>query len=82
MVINTLVNRRNSVNRRLTEHKRDAKKQSYNSLLHRAMNKYGFNNFSIKVLEDNIPVQLLNEKEIEWIEKEKTFVDDGYGGYN
>lgn len=46
------------------------------------MNKYGVDNFSIKVLEENIPVELLNEKEIEWIKKEKTFVDDGEGGYN
>ena len=72
---------KNSVERRFTEHKRDAKKHAYNSLLHSAMRKYGFENFSIRTLEDNIPLEKLNEKEIEWIEKENTFIDSGKG-YN
>ena len=73
------------VNRRFTEHKRDAKRSirdnEFHSILYRAMEKYGIENFSISILESDIPIDLLNEREIYWIKKENTFVDDGYG-YN
>lgn len=42
------------------------------------MNKYGKENFYVELLEDDIPIDLLNEKEIEYIE----LYDSYYNGYN
>lgn len=54
----------------------------YNSILNKAIRKYGGNNFSCKILEDNIPNDTLNEREIYWIEYYKTFYLDNFHGYN
>lgn len=49
-----------------------------NSKFYNAMRKYGFDNISWEILEDNIPDELLNIKECEWIE-----IFDSYkNGYN
>ena len=45
---------------------------------HRALRKYGLENFVYCVLEDNILRENLNLKEIEWIE----YYDSFYNGYN
>ncbi len=46
--------------------------------IHRAIEKYGKENFSINILEDNIEAEKLNEREAYWIEKLDTY----YNGYN
>lgn len=51
---------------RWKSHCRAAKSTSssdYNSPLNRAIRKYGGENFSVEILEDNIPTELLNERE-------------------
>ena len=53
-------------------------KQKGSYKLYNAMNKYGKENFSCKVLETNIPVEELNDKEIYYIEQYDSF----YNGYN
>ena len=72
---------KNDARRRWTEHKRDAKKHSYHSLLHSAINKYGEENFRMEVIENNVPEEKLNEKEIYWIKYYDTF-DNPEKGYN
>lgn len=52
------------------------RKSSYK--LYKAMNKYGKENFNCEILETNIPVDELNDKEIYYIEK----YDSYYHGYN
>jgi group I intron endonuclease len=53
---------------RFQRHKYDV---SYNSKthLHSAMRKYGFNNFIIEEIENQIPQEKLNEREIFWIKE-------------
>lgn len=53
---------------RFQRHKYDV---SYNSKthLHRAMRKYGFNNFIIEEIENQIPQEKLDEREIFWIKE-------------
>ena len=58
-----------NLNRRFSCHKSFSKRGS-NTHLHHAMNKYGIENFTIHVLEKNIPNEtLLNEKEMYWIKQ-------------
>lgn len=46
--------------------------------LYNAIRKYGKDSFSISILEDDIPQELLDEKEIYYIDKYSTFRE----GYN
>lgn len=67
--------------KRKQEHKNQAcnpKCASYDCAFHRAIRKYGVDNFEFFILEDNIPRQLLDEKEIYWIQKMNSFGNDGY----
>ena len=75
----------NSVNRRWIEHKRDTKSNKDDFYLHRAMRKYGVDNFSISIVEE-VENKLLNERESFWINFFNTF-ECGYnlttgGGQN
>ena len=72
---------KNDARRRWTEHKRDAKKHNYRSLLHNAINKYGADNFNMEVIEYEVPDEKLNEREIYWIKYYGTF-DNPEKGYN
>ena len=58
------------------------KRKDYNSILNKAIRKYGKDNFEVRILEDNIPQEKLNEREAFWIEKYKTYYKDGNHGYN
>ena len=58
------------------------KGKGYNSPLNRAIRKYGANNFSVKILEDNLSLDKLDEREIFWINYYKTYAFDGQHGYN
>ncbi len=46
--------------------------------IYNAMNKYGKENFMCEILEDNVPIDELNNKEIYYIEKYDSFIN----GYN
>jgi len=55
---------------------------NYNSLLNKAIRKYGAENFSVNILESNIPIDILSEREIYWIDYYKTYYLDNNHGYN
>lgn len=49
-----------------------------NQYIHRAMRKYGVEHFFYKVLETNIEMEFLNEREKFWIKKLNSYVPNGY----
>jgi len=56
---------------------------NYDDYFHRAIRKYGSENFIVEVLEENIPEELLNEKEAYYIEKYNTYIKNlNSNGYN
>lgn len=71
----------NNPKRRYFEHWFSANNQNdkdYNQAIHRALRKYGKENFDFNILEDNIPddnKELLKEREIYWIAKFNTYKD-------
>lgn len=67
-----------SLQERWEEHKRHI--YTVNYPLYLAMRKYGLENFSIEVIENNIPSELINEKEICYIQKYKSLTEEN--GYN
>lgn len=56
----------------------DKKYKEYNYPLQRAIRKYGEDEFTSIILEDEVPIELLAELEVLYIEKYDTF----YNGYN
>ena len=63
---------------RFKRHIYNSIKKKNNTHFHRAIRKYGLDNFVYCVLEENILRENLNLKEIEWIEEFDSF----YNGYN
>lgn len=63
---------------RFKRHIDDAINKKDNTHFHRALRKYGLENWVYCVLEDNVLKENLNLKEIEWIE----YYDSFYNGYN
>lgn len=49
-----------------------------NQYIHRAMRKYGVENFQYKILEFDIPEERLNEREKFWIAYYQSQVPNGY----
>ena len=72
----------NNFKRRTKQHKDDSftnyDEARYNQLIHQAIRKYGLNNFKIDILEDNIPTELIDEKEKYYISKYNTVAPNGY----
>lgn len=62
---------------RMAGHKHEAKVCKPDVYFVRAMHKYGFENFDIKVLEE-CPDEELDNREIYWIEEYDTFLGPGY----
>lgn len=62
------------------------KSEEYDSPLHRAFRKYGYENFSYEILQETNDIDLLNELEIFYIDHYNTQVPNGYnilaGGRN
>jgi hypothetical protein len=70
----------NNLKRRWREHKKNSKKISKNSYtIHKAIAKYGVDNFIFKPIEQVIDLSCANSKEIEWI---KLLKINGYKLYN
>ena len=72
---------------RLKDHMRNAKNGKLDLPIYRAINKYGFHNFTVDILESFIPdpntsnlelIQMLDKLEIEYIEKYNAYTE----GYN
>lgn len=63
---------------RKAEHKYGYKNKDANMAIYHAFNKYGFDNFTFETIEDNIPGELLDDREIFYIKKFDTY----YNGYN
>lgn len=75
--------------KRFNQHKSSAfneKDSEYNSPLHRAFRKYGYENFKYEVLIENNEIDILNELEIYFIKKYNSQIPNGYniepGGKN
>ena len=58
------------------------KHENYNSLLNKAIRKYGPENFTVRILESNLSENQLDEREIYWINYYKTYWQDNNHGYN
>lgn len=61
----------NNLSRRDSDHvsaSKNPKNKDYNAPFHKALRKYGRENFDLTILEDNIEDELLKEREIYWIE--------------
>lgn len=68
-----------AVELRIQEHQRDCKKyENTNIPLYNAIQKYGWDSFDIEIIEENIPNELINEKERYYIQ----YYDTYYNGYN
>lgn len=52
-----------------------------NTYFHRAIKKYGENNFDLEIIEDDIPLNKLDEREIYWIKYFDSYFTSGKG-YN
>lgn len=63
---------------RFKQHVIDAKNRKSNSRLYNAIRKYNENNFEYTIIEDNIPLDDINEKEIYWIAHLNTLMPNGY----
>lgn len=50
----------------------------HNNHLQNAWNKYGEDNFKFEVIENDVPVEIINKVEIYWISYYDTFKGDGY----
>lgn len=60
------------------EHLRSYLNENKTSVLYRAMRKYGIENFQFDIIEDNIPNELLSQKEQDYIKIFNSY----YQGYN
>lgn len=66
-----------SIEERLRQHISKANQGKENNHFHLAIRKYGSKNFSIELLEDNIPIESIINKEEEYIKKYDS-VNNGY----
>ena len=75
----------NNLERRIREHKSHSfnpNNPNYNNIIHKAIRKYGYENFSIEVIETLIDktYEQVNDREIYWIDQLKTLISQN--GYN
>ncbi len=78
------VGQTNNLKRRIKNHRCDTKTHKYNSLLHAAIRKYGWNNFKVIEIEQWETLADINEAEKFWIEFFRTNINK-FGldyGYN
>lgn len=65
-----------------TQEAYDISNDSYETLLNKAIRKYGEENFSVVILENNIPNEELGEREKYWIKYYKSYYKDNPLNYN
>lgn len=75
----------NDINRRIREHKSNSfnpKSINYNNIIHKAIRKYGYENFKIEILETltNSSYEEVNKRECFWIKEMKSLITQQ--GYN
>ena len=70
-----------SLEKRHQRHINSMKDENETTYFHRALRKYGVENFELTVIEDNIPIDLLDEKEIYYIKHFDSFYTSNKG-YN
>ena len=63
---------------RFAQHCKQSTRTQRHYKLYEAMNKYGVDKFYVELLEDNVPINKMYEKEIFYIKKYNSF----YNGYN
>ena len=64
------------VNARYKQHIKDSKYRDY--VFYRALRKYGIENFKFEVLEENIDIDIVNDREVYWINKMNSKLPNGY----
>lgn len=69
-----------AMDERFKQHCKPSEHKRHKYTLYRAMTKYGVENFYYEIIEENIPVNKLNTKEIYYIEKYNSYVKNN--GYN
>lgn len=69
-----------AVDERFKQHCKPSEHKRHKYTLYRAMTKYGVGNFYYEIIEDNIPVEKLDAKEIYYIDKYNSYVKNN--GYN
>lgn len=69
---------REYVSQRWAEHKWLSKTDESNMEVHKALKEFGIENFDFEVVLDNVPINELFDKEVEYIKKFKIVVPDGY----
>ena len=70
----------NTISHRFNQHINDAMRKKGCPYLGKAIRKYGIDNFIVEAVEENIPYDLLNNREIYWIAYYHT--NDSNYGYN
>lgn len=71
-----------SVERRMLEHKNESKTNTFGRPFHCAIQKYGFDNFSVETLEE-VDNSILDSREMFWISFYRSYVGfTGSNGYN
>lgn len=70
-----------SLDKRHQRHIRSAKSENADDYFHRALRKYGVDNFELTILEDNIPLNNLDEREIFYIKTLDSYYTSN-NGYN
>ena len=72
---------RKTAERRIIQYKSKRSKKN-KSLILLSIDKYGWDAHSFSVIEDNVPDELLNEREIYWITELKTYAAENLDGMN
>ena len=67
-----------NIEERYKQHRKDAKNENKNSIFYRAIRKYGFDNFEFKVVETDIDISKIHEREKFWIKELNTKSPNGY----
>lgn len=75
----------NNIDRRVRGHKSNSfnpKSINYNNIIHKAIRKYGYDNFKVEILEilSDDKYELVNEREQYWIKEKKSLITEN--GYN